>query len=109
MDEKEARALKLNEARQNFEKRLRDVFSNHGSDSFQFEMNVDEKRGGVTEGAADRAEELRGQVLSQVEAFESSPDVSGSGMRVFKITAIDSDGDGEVAVKVQYEYGVKAK
>jgi hypothetical protein len=107
MADKEERAIKLGAARESLESRLREVFQSYGSGTFQFELNVDERRSRMLEGDDSLDETLRNQIMSQIESFEQNPDVSESGMRVYKVTAIDSDGDGQVAMKVQYEYGVK--
>ena len=47
---------------------------------------------------------LRRSVEQLVRDFHEHPAVVQAGVRVHKVTALDSDADGEVAVKVQYDY-----
>ncbi|GEM_PF-4656579 len=56
------------------------------------------------EGSGPAPDELKPRVRTIVEAFHRKPLVSRSGVRVHKVTAIDSDEDGQVAVRVLYDY-----
>ena len=56
------------------------------------------------EGSGPAPEELKPRVQSIVEAFHRKSLIDKGGIRVHKVTAIDSDGDGSVAVRVQYDY-----
>lgn len=56
------------------------------------------------EGSGPAPEELKPRVRNVVEAFHRKPLVNRSGVRVHKITAIDSDEDGQFAVRVLYDY-----
>lgn len=57
------------------------------------------------EGEAPSDDTLRQRVETIVEAFHRKPLVSQTGVKVHKITAIDSDADGQIAVRVTYDYG----
>lgn len=57
------------------------------------------------EGSVPSDDNLRKRVETIVEAFHRKPVVTQAGVRVHKITAIDSDEDGQIAVNVMYDYG----
>lgn len=57
------------------------------------------------EGSVPSDDDLRKRVQTIVEAFHRKPLVLQSGIKVHKITAIDSDEDGTIAVNVMYDYG----
>lgn len=59
---------------------------------------------GKENGGAGEEDSLRTRVSALIESFHRRPVVADSGVRVQKITAIDSDGDGSVAVRVTYDY-----
>jgi hypothetical protein len=56
------------------------------------------------EGSGRAPEDLQAQVRMLVEAFQQQPVISRSGVRVHKVTAIDSDGDGKIALSVSYDH-----
>ncbi|HEX7071128.1 MAG TPA: hypothetical protein VF190_09995 [Rhodothermales bacterium] len=56
------------------------------------------------EGSGGAPEDLQAQVRMLVEAFQQQPVISRSGVRVHKVTAIDSDGDGSIALSVSYDH-----
>ncbi len=56
------------------------------------------------EGSAAAPEDLRDRVRHLVEEFQHNPVISQHGVRVHKVTAIDSDGDGSIALKVSYDH-----
>lgn len=56
------------------------------------------------EGGAQIDEKLRSRIQSMVEAFHRKPSVQQSGISVHKVTAMDSDEDGQIVVRVQYDY-----
>ena len=56
------------------------------------------------EGAGGAPEDLDYRIRRLVEEFQSSPVISQNGVRVHKVTAIDSDGDGSIALKVSYDH-----
>lgn len=57
------------------------------------------------EGSVPSDDNLRKRVEAIVDAFHRKPLVSESGVKVHKITAIDSDEDGQIAVRINYDYG----
>lgn len=57
------------------------------------------------EGSAPSDDGLRKRIETIVDAFHRKPLVTQTGIKVHKITAIDSDADGEIAVNVMYDYG----
>lgn len=59
------------------------------------------------EGGAETDDVLRRRVETIVEAFHRKPLVAETGVRVHKVTAIDSDEDGRVAVRVSYDYAAE--
>lgn len=56
------------------------------------------------EGSGRAPEDLQSQVRGLVETFQQQPVISENGVRVHKVTAIDSDGDGQIALKVSYDH-----
>lgn len=57
------------------------------------------------EGSVPSDDGLRKRVETIVDAFHRKPLVSRTGIKVHKITAIDSDADGTIAVNIMYDYG----
>ncbi len=95
-------AISLSHLRDELEKHIedavRDFERDHGG-PIELDMSMVEG-----EGAAESDGSLRQNVASIVEAFQRNPVVSKSGVVVHRVTAIDSDADGEIAVRVSYEY-----
>lgn len=56
------------------------------------------------EGSVPSDDGLRTRVETIVDAFHRKPIVAQTGVKVHKITAIDSDEDGQIAVNVMYDY-----
>lgn len=56
------------------------------------------------EGGAEIDEQLRTRIESMVDAFHRKPAVKKSGVSVHKVTAMDSDEDGRIVVRVHYDY-----
>ena len=56
------------------------------------------------EGSGPAPEELKPRLQSIVDAFHRKPLIQEGGVRVHKVTAIDSDGDGRIVVRVNYDY-----
>ena len=50
------------------------------------------------------AHELQQTITGLVNDFYNQPEVADANLRVHKVTVIDSDTDGDVAVNVQYTY-----
>lgn len=56
------------------------------------------------EGHGPGDEDLAAKVASMVDAFHRTPAIEASGVRVHKVTALDSDEDGRAVVRIQYDY-----
>ena len=85
------------------ERAVADYEHAHEDEPLEVSLNFDEED--LPEGEDNEAdEELMSQIVELVEDFHRSPAVSGKGVRVLRLTAIDSDADGEVAVRVHYDY-----
>lgn len=56
------------------------------------------------EGSVPSDDSLRTRIETIVDAFHRKPIVTRTGVKVHKITAIDSDEDGQIAVNVMYDY-----
>lgn len=56
------------------------------------------------EGGAEVDEKLKSRIQSMVDAFHRKPLVQRSQVKVHKVTAMDSDADGTIAVRVHYDY-----
>jgi hypothetical protein len=60
------------------------------------------------EGGAEVDEALQSRIERMVDAFQRKPAVQQSGVAVHKVTAMDSDEDGRIVVRVQYDYADEA-
>lgn len=49
-------------------------------------------------------EELKSRIWTSVDAFHRHAAVASAGIRVKKVTAMDSDADGTIAIKIEYDY-----
>ncbi len=102
-------AVELQEARERLEAHLREALSGHVlQEDLAFDLNLEDN---TVTGEADLSEKqraLRRIVRTCVEAFHTADIVRQTGVRVYKVTAIDSDSDGRVAVNVKYEYPADA-
>ena len=56
------------------------------------------------DGSAGAHGALKQQVKGAVDMFHGGALVQRTGVYISRVTAIDSDGDGEAAVNVKYEY-----
>ncbi len=101
-EDKDRDARALEQYKQDFEQQLetivREFETKHRG---PLEMDLSFVEG---EGSGPAPEELKPRVASIVEAFQRKPLVNRSGVRVHKVTAIDSDEDGQFAVRVMYDY-----
>lgn len=98
--DRDARALEQYKA--DFEKQLETVvreFESQRQGPLELDLSFVEG-----EGSGPAPEELKPRVKNIVEAFHRKPLVDRSGVRVHKVTAIDSDEDGQFAVRVMYDY-----
>lgn len=98
--EKQARAIQQH--KENLEEQIRTVLREyerqHGGPLAVELAFADDMPGGAA------PEELKARVQSVVEAFHDQSAVSESGIRVQKVTAMDSDADGTIAIEVEYDY-----
>lgn len=102
--DKQRDAFALTHLRERLEKQIeeavRDFESKEGG-PVELDMSLIEGEGG-----AESDDSLRKSVEAIVDAFHRNPVVSETGVRVHKVTAIDSDADGQIAVRVSYDYPV---
>lgn len=106
-DDKDASAHSLERAKHDLEAQIERAVADyehaHGDEPLEVSLNFEEEdlpEGADNEAGADLMEKIAGLV----DDFHNSPSVSGQGVRVVRLTAIDSDADGEVAVRVHYDY-----
>ena len=99
--EKEVSAIQLEKAKETLEANIAQAVQSHEA-LIDGPVEIDWHTEGETLG--ENAEGLDATVRSLVESFEKLPVVVNSGIKVQKVTAIDSDSDGEVAVRVSYDY-----
>lgn len=101
-NEKTSAALKIEEAKGALEAEVAEAIAKHerGGEALEISMYFDEDRSAESESDAALKEEIR----AAVNAFHERPVVTTSNVRVQRLTAIDSDADGEVAVSVDYAY-----
>jgi len=97
-------AFALAELRERLEKQIKDAVRNYeATQSGPVELDMSLVEG---EGGAESDDTLRKSVEAIVDSFHRNPVVSETGVRVHKVTAIDSDADGQVAVRVAYDYPI---
>ncbi len=92
----------LRHLQEQLEKQIETVvreYETHHSGPVELDVNFVEG-----EGSVPSDDDLRKRVETIVEAFHRKPLVTQSGVKVHKITAIDSDEDGTIAVNVMYDY-----
>ena len=101
-EDKDRDARALEQYKEEFESQLQTIVREFEVEhSGPLEMDLSFIEG---EGSGPAPEELKPRVRNVVEAFHRKPLVSRSGVRVHKVTAIDSDEDGQFAVRVMYDY-----
>lgn len=101
-------ALKLDEARRNLKDAIENAVRRHetGGEPIEISLNFVEKPDSGTREAMEKHGQLYQEIVDLVESFRLRPEVQESGMSIYKLQAVDSDGDGSVAVNIQYEYAV---
>ena len=98
--DRDARALEQYKA--DFEKQLETIvreFESQHQGPLELDLSFVEG-----EGSGPAPDELKPRVKNIVDGFHRKPLVDRSGVRVHKVTAIDSDEDGQFAVRVLYDY-----
>lgn len=105
-DDKEADALELEQAKDDLEARIKEAVEAQERPGEPEEVNVsfdDNPEGG---GANAGAPELIERIRAFVDGFERQGVVQKTGVQVRRVTALDSDADGQAAVDVEYDYAV---
>lgn len=98
--EQQARAIQdhKNSFERQIETMLREFEASHeGPLAVEMTFAEDQPGGTAPEGIKSRIE-------TAVETFHRLPAIDRSGIRVQKLTAMDSDADGTIAVEVEYDY-----
>ena len=104
-DDKDAPAQALERSKRSLEEQIERAVAAHerGDEPLEVSLNFEEED--LPEGEDNEApQELMNRIAELVDNFHNAPAVSGKGVRVQRLTAIDSDADGEVAVRVHYDY-----
>ena len=99
--EKEVSAFELEKAKETLEANIAQAVQSHEA-HIEGPVEIDWRTEGETLG--ENAEGLDATVCALVNSFQKLPVVQNSGIKVQKVTAIDSDHDGQVAVRVSYDY-----
>lgn len=99
--EREVSAVQLEKAKETLEANIAEAVRSHEA-HIEGAVEIDWRTEGETLG--ENAEGLDATVRSLVDSFHKLPVVKNSEVKVQKITAIDSDQDGHVAVRVSYAY-----
>lgn len=100
IDDKPLQALGLQQAERVLEQQIQEaVRAYEHRNGGPIELDMDFMEGGNL-----GAEALQQQVRFIVSAFLEEPVVRRAGLRVHKVTAIDSDADEHVVVRVTYDY-----
>jgi len=101
-EDKDRDARALEQYKEEFEGQLENVVRDfESSHQGPLEMDLSFIEG---EGSGPAPDDLKPRIANIVEAFHRKPLVNRSGVRVHKVTAIDSDEDGQFAVRVWYDY-----
>lgn len=104
-DQKEQQAHRLQEAQEELESKIEDAVSERQRTSdTPLELNVGIEDNPEVTGADTGDPELQRRVEELVAAFHQQAAVESSGVHVQKVTVIDADADGRVAVDVEYAY-----
>ena len=106
-DGKTAPAHALERAKRDLEEQIERVVTDfehtRGDEPLEVSLNFEEED--LPEGEDNEANQaLMDRIATLVDDFHNDPAVTGKGVRVIRLTAIDSDADGQVAVRVDYDY-----
>ena len=95
-------ALEIQQAKQQFESQLATLFNTHVDEAAE-PIEID-----LTQEDEDYKHRFDASFLAEVdmlaEAFHQRAPVRRANVHVHKITAVDSDGDGQLAVNVMYDH-----
>lgn len=98
-------ALRLEEAKRDLEAKLDDAFrayERRADGDIEVALEVDELNSADGPTAGD--DELRIHLRNLLDAFHAQEIIKQTGVHVSRVTAIDSDADGTIALDVKYEY-----
>ena len=98
-------ALALEKAKQEFEERLEQEIRLY-EQQHEGEMELDVTFDADAEDSNQGDPALIQAVRQHVDAFHHRQPVQESGIYIYRVTAIDSDADGQAALNVKYEYPV---
>lgn len=110
MAEKGDIARKLEEAKRMLNNALENAVRRHENQGkpIELDMNFVEEPDSGSRRVKEEFPGLYEEITRLIDDFMQRPEVQESGMTIYKLHAADSDGDGSVAVNVQYEYAVDA-
>lgn len=100
-DAKSNIALRIEEAKQDFEARLDEAFHRH-LDELGNPLEID--LNGDNEVVREEHGELLQEVKMLVEAFGHQAPIQEADVHVHKITVVDSNKDGRLAINVMYDH-----
>lgn len=101
IDDKSNVAVQIEEAKQDFEVRLDEIFHQH-LDEVGEPLVID--LAGDKDVVREKHGELVDEVERLVEAFERKAVIKRAEVHVQEITVVDSDGDGRLAINVMYDH-----
>lgn len=102
METSAQKAMSIEEQKADLERQIEALLQAYeGEHGGTLELDLSMNEG---EGSGGAPEDLKSQVRDLIESFQQQPVISSSGVRVHKVTAIDSDGDGRIALKVAYDH-----
>ena len=107
MPDKETTAHALAAAKQALETQLQQAISTYEQQhqgSLNLTITFDESNPSDETEGKPGLKQLRQSLRSHVEMFHQHPVVQETGVQVYKVTAFDSDADGQAALDVKYEY-----
>ena len=96
-------AIALEKAKQEFEERLEQEIRRY-EQHHEGEMELDVTFDADAQDSNQGDDVLIQTIRQHVDAFHHRQPVQESGVYVYRVTAIDSDADGQAALKVKYEY-----
>ena len=105
MADREIPALRLEESKRDLEAKLEDAFrayERRTDGDIEVALDTDDLRS--DDEAADGDDELRVHIRNLLDAFHAQEIIKQTGVHVSRVTAIDSDADGTIALDVKYEY-----
>ena len=98
-------AIALEKAKQEFEERLTQeirLYERQHEGELELDVTFEEDAGASNRGTPELIQTVR----QHVDAFHHRQPVQTSGVYIYRVTAIDSDADGQIALNVKYEYPV---